>query len=131
MTNINFTIPLAPVTKKNSQRICINRKTGRPFISPSNAFRAYEKLARVFIPKTEKLGSGLNIRCIFYMPTHRRCDLTNLLESIDDILVSCGMIDDDNYTVIAGHDGSRVRHDKNRPRTEIEISVIGGAEDDR
>lgn len=121
---IRFKIPLAPATKKNSQRIFLNKKTGKPFIAPSEAFRTYETMARGFIPKTKINASELNLRAIFYMPTRRRCDLTNLLEAIDDILVSCGLIEDDNYTVIAGHDGSRVRYDKDNPRTEIEITRL-------
>lgn len=128
---IRFTIPLAPVTKKNSQRIFLNKKTGKPFITPSEAFRTYETMAKVFIPKTKINGIELNLRAIFYMPTHRRCDLTNLLEAIDDILVNCGLIEDDNYTVIAGHDGSRVRYDKNHPRTEIEIYKMGETDNEK
>ncbi len=59
------------------------------------------------------------------MPTRRKCDLTNLLEAIDDIMVECGLLADDNYTVIHSHDGSRVMYCKERPRTEIEILEVG------
>ena len=31
---VRFTIPLPPITKKNSQRIFVNGKTGKPFIMP-------------------------------------------------------------------------------------------------
>lgn len=40
-----YTIPLPPVTKKNSQRILVNRKTGMPFIAPSSAYKRYEEQA--------------------------------------------------------------------------------------
>ena len=77
-----------------------------------------------FIPKGELIDYPVNIKCLFYMPTKRRCDLTNLLEAIDDIMVKAGLLKDDNYTIIEGHDGSRVLYDKDNPRTEIEITKM-------
>ena len=121
---INFTIPLAPITKKNSQRIVINPKTGRPFIMPSSAYKDYEREAALFIPRGVHIDKPVNIKCLFYMPTRRKCDLTNLLEAIDDILVKTGVLADDNYTVVAAHDGSRVFYDKDNPRTEIYINQM-------
>lgn len=43
---VKFTIKLPPITKKNSQRIAINRRTGKPFILPSEKYKEYEKNAR-------------------------------------------------------------------------------------
>lgn len=37
-------------------------------------------------------------------------------------MVKSGLILDDNRDIIAGHDGSRVYHDKFNPRIEIEIA---------
>lgn len=119
---IKFTIPLAPVTKKNSQRIVINRRTGRPLIMPSAAYKDYEREAALFIPRGVTIKTPVNVECLFFMPTRRKCDLTNLLEAIDDILVKTGLLSDDNYTIIASHDGSRVFYDKDNPRTEIIIA---------
>lgn len=119
---IKFTITLAPVTKKNSQRIVINRKTGRPMVMPSAAYKQYEKEAAQFIPRGVHIETPVNVKCLFYMPTRRKCDLTNLLEAIDDVMVKAGLLADDDYTVIESHDGSRVYYDKERPRTEIHIT---------
>ncbi len=119
---IKFTIPLAPVTKKNSQRILINRKTGRPLIMPSAAYKDYEREAALFVPRGVTIKTPVNVKCVFYMPTRRKCDLTNLLEAIDDVLVTTGFLADDNFTVIESHDGSRVYYDKDNPRTEITIT---------
>lgn len=118
---IEFTIPIAPVTKKNGQQILINRKTGRPFIAQNERYKQYEKNAMWFIPKEIYISVPCNVKCIFYMPTKRKCDLTNLLEAIDDVLVRAGLLADDNYTIIESHDGSRVFVDKDNPRTEVEI----------
>ena len=123
---IKFTIPLAPISKKNSQRILINSRTGKPFIMPSAAYKQYEREAAQFVGAYLMNGACINtpvnVKCLFYMPTRRKCDLTNLLEAIDDILVKTGVLADDNYTVIESHDGSRVYYDQDRPRTEIYIT---------
>lgn len=112
-----------PRTKKNSQSICCNPRTGRRFISPSEAYRAYEADCLRQIPgkARQRIDLPVNVRCVYYMPTRRRVDLTNLLEATDDILVRGGMLADDHCGIIAGHDGSRVRLDRETPRVEIEI----------
>lgn len=119
---LNFTIPLAPISKKNSQRILINKRTGKPFIMPSAAYKDYEREAALFVPRGVCINKPVNVKCLFYMPSRRKCDLTNLLEAIDDILVKTGVLVDDDYTVIESHDGSRVYYDKDNPRTEIVIT---------
>jgi Holliday junction resolvase RusA-like endonuclease len=58
------------------------------------------------------------------MPTHRRVDLTNLLEALNDILVKYGVIEDDNSNVVVSVDGSRVLYDKENARTEVEITEV-------
>lgn len=123
MRGIMFTIPLAPITKKNSQQIMRNPATGRPFIAPSKKYREYEQRAKVHLSPRPlcPIDYPVNIQCHFYMPTRRRTDLTNLLEAVDDLLVAAGVIADDNYTIVAGHDGSRCYVDKDNPRTEITI----------
>ena len=122
---ISFTLRLPPISKKNSQQIMVNRATGRPFIMPSKNFVQYQKDALWFIPKlTKPIDYAVNVKCLFYMPTHRKCDLTNLLEAIDDIMVKSGLLSDDNFTIIENHDGSRVLYDKQNPRTEVYISRV-------
>ncbi|MBO5909362.1 MAG: RusA family crossover junction endodeoxyribonuclease [Clostridia bacterium] len=122
--NSAFEIPLPPISKKNSQQIAINRRTGRPFIVPSKQYKEYEKQAMLFIPKQPCEDYPVNVKCLFYMPTKRKCDLVNMLEAVDDVLVKAGYLTDDNYTVIAGHNGSRVLYDKENPRTEIYITKV-------
>lgn len=115
---MKFIIPVEPRTKKNSQRIVMAGKY--PKILPSKQYEEFEAQALWYI---EALGIDypVNIKAIFYMKTKRRVDLVNLLESLDDVLVKAGAITDDNANIIKSHDGSRVRHDKDNPRIEIEI----------
>ena len=121
---IKFTIPLPPISKKNSQQIMKNTATGKPFIMPSKKYKEYEQQAMWFIPRAETpLDTPVNVKCLFYMPTRREVDLTNLLEAIDDIMVKRGLLKDDNYKIIESHDGSRVLYDKEKPRTEVYIET--------
>lgn len=119
---IKFTIPLAPISKKNSQRIMTNRATGKPFIMPSAQYKQYERDAAHFIPRGVHVAEPVNVQCLFYMPTRRKVDLTNLLEAIDDVMVKAGLLADDNSEIVQSHDGSRVLYDKANPRTEIIIT---------
>ena len=116
-------IPIPPRTKKNSQRIVLVK--GRPIIMPSALYKQYEKDCKPFLPKLDTpIDYPVNIKCLYYMPTRRKCDLTNCLEATDDMLTHYGIILDDNYSIVFSHDGSRVSYDKDNPRTEIYISKI-------
>ena len=124
MAEISYVIKLPPVSKKNSQQILMNKKTGRPFIMPSRKFKEYEEQAAWFLkPRPPRpIDCGLTVKCLFYMPTRRRVDLTNLLEAVDDLLVSAEIIADDHCGIVVSHDGSRVLYDKDNPRTEVTIT---------
>ena len=132
-------IPLNPKTKKNSQEILykhiyspkgvysktrgILKYLGVPFISQSKAYKQYEADAGWFLRwRKPPINEPVNVKCIFYRDSERRCDQTNLLEAIDDILVKYGILADDNFKIIVSHDGSRVKVDKKKPRTEIVIT---------
>lgn len=114
---IQITIPITPVTKKNHQQIMRSSKTGKPFVMPSAEYRQYEAQA-VWHCKRAAISAGVHkpidtpceVRCLFYMPSRRRVDLTNLLA-------------DDNSQIIVSHDGSRVLYDKDNPRTEVSITA--------
>lgn len=120
---IRITIPLNPYTKKNSSRICTRKSGNRciPFIAPSNQYRKYERDCGYFL-KPLMINEPVNVEAHFYMKTRRRVDLTNLNQALHDILVKCGVIEDDNSTIIVGTDGSRVHYDKENPRTEVVIT---------
>lgn len=126
MAELKYIIKLPPITKKNSQQILTNPKTGRPFIMPSAKYKQYERDAGWFLkPRPPRpIECRLNIKCLFFLPTRRRTDLTNLLEAIDDLLVAEKIIADDHYGIVCSHDGSRCFWDKDNPRTEITITRL-------
>ncbi|WP_405322208.1 RusA family crossover junction endodeoxyribonuclease [Frisingicoccus sp.] len=120
MKKIQFTIGIVPRTKKNSQQIIMCN--GRPMIIPSKAYKAYEKECRYYMPKIDTIKEPVNIQAVYYMPTRRRVDLCNLHEALCDALVRHGVIADDNFKIVASMDGSRVKYDKDNPRTEVTIT---------
>lgn len=121
---IKFVIPLQPISKKNSQQIFMNSKTGKPFIAPSKKYKEYEAAAAWFIPRHIHINEPVNVKCLFYMKNRQKCDLTNFLEAIDDVMVKVGLLADDNYTIVQSHDGSRIYVDRESPRTEIYITKV-------
>ena len=122
---LRFTIPVAPVTKKNHQRII--RLGNRPALAQSKQYQDYEKTAAFYVPKVAKrISDPVEVIATFYMKTRRRVDLTNLLEALDDVLVCAKLLEDDNCLIIVSHDGSRVAYDKDHPRTEVLIRSYKG-----
>ena len=117
---ISFTIPIEPRTKKNSQRFV--RNGARYILLPSKAFEEYQEKAGWYIKgKGMRIESPVAVIGKFYMGTHRRVDLLNLLEALCDVLVHYGVLKDDNSQIVVHHDGSRVMYDKENPRTEVLI----------
>ena len=121
-----YLIPEIPRSKKNSQQICINRKTGRRFVRQSDQYNDFETAASYYLqPKPKKpIDYPVTVKCTFWMPTRRKVDKSNLEAAVHDILVKYGILDDDNRDVLASTDGSRVYYDKTNPRVEIEISPL-------
>ena len=128
---IQITIPGNPTTKKNSRTARTGRtKDGRiyHYQGPSEKFTEYQKAAapHLVIPPERKkefpINYPVNVKCIYYRDSLKRCDLSNLHEATDDILVFYGILKDDNFMIVAGHDGSRVKVDRVNPRTEIFIT---------
>lgn len=114
----------APRTKKNHQQIC-KKPSGQRFIAPSKAYMDYEELCLAQIKRPQRtISEAVNVKCLYYMPDRRRVDLVNLLEATCDILVKAGVLKDDCAAIVASHDGSRVKLDKENPRVEIKIEKM-------
>ena len=123
---LTFTIYGEPRSKKNSMRIV--KMGNRYSLVQNERYRTYERDAVSQITEAHKdhhIEYHCNIKYTFYRSTHRRVDLSNLIAAADDILVKAGVIEDDNWKIVGGHDGSRVRFDPVAPRTEILITPLG------
>lgn len=134
-----YLIPLDPRTKKNAHRIagCGPRcpmcgKYTKQFIRNGKtttdfAFRA----AQYLHPKPPKpISVPVHLVYRLYTATWHRKDDLNLYEALDDILVTEGILKDDDRKIIRSRDGSRVLYDKENPRAEIYIYEYREEEDD-
>ena len=123
MAEISFTIYGNPFPKKNSQNI-VKGKNGKPIIVQNDRWKKYERACKQFMPEMEEpISEPVNIRYLFYRDSYRKVDASNLIEGADDVLVKYGVVADDNFTIVIGHDGTRVYVDKTSPRTEVRITT--------
>lgn len=134
------TTPIPPDAIKQVLRYVI---TGHPYVKKSNmklvmrgkklvriptanytawATSAHEQIARHINPGSP-INFPVNLQCHFYVRTYGVVDLSALYEGIQDELVKMGVLEDDNFKIVASHDGSRVFVDPENPRMEIEISA--------
>ena len=118
-------IPLMCRSKKNSQQILVNKRTGKLFISQSEIYKNFERECGKFLIKYKNnINYPVNLKCTFYVPNKRKRDLTNLENAIADILVKYKVLEDDNYNIIQSWDGSRIIYEKGREETIIEITKV-------
>jgi len=107
-------------SKKNSKQII---RTARGFsLISSNAYLEWEQQGRWQIkcqrpPRREEC----KIELVFFAPDKRKSDLTNKAESIMDLLVTCGVIPDDNWFVCKNVSLIFGGVDRQDPRCEILI----------
>ena len=96
---------------------------------PSHDTPAYKRWHKDAIPQINlqkpslEIDFPINLACKFYMDSTVKVDLSALYEGIQDVLVELNVITDDNYTIVASHDGSGVFVDRVNPRMEIEITA--------
>lgn len=123
---IKIIIPLDPKTKKNSMQPRLSRDKKFLGMMQSDAYQQYERdcLRVIPIKARQHIKEPVNIKAFYFMKTRRKVDKTNLESALLDILVKAGVIEDDNCSIVAGTDGSRVRYDKNYPRTEVLIEPL-------
>lgn len=120
----------APITKKNSQRMAVNRRTGRTFPIPSKPYVAWVKHAQLqaraqfFGAGRVKINRPCRLKAIFYRK-RAAGDLDNFLAALFDMLQLAGLVENDR--LIASVDGTRLDKDAKRPRIEFELEVLGGA----
>ena len=126
---MTFTLYGDPRTKKNSREA---NYQGR-ITQPSKAYMRFRAdcLKQITGQYRQRINYRVNIKYLFYMKknyltTKGVIDLVGLEQALNDILTDAGVIEDDCCRIVAGHDGSRVRHDKENPRVEIEITSLEG-----
>jgi Holliday junction resolvase RusA-like endonuclease len=89
---------------------------------PSKNYKAWHEEQLWALKGSAKYSGAVRIvELAFYPSTLRKSDLTNKAESVMDLLVDAGILEDDNWfiapVVILRFGG----HDKTNPRVEISI----------
>lgn len=114
-----------PYVKKSNQRVQMRGR--KPVKVNTKNYNEWARSARRQIDErvikpAQPIDYPINLKCRFYMTTRGAVDLSALYEGIQDILVEKKILADDNWKIVASHDGSGVEWDPDRPRMEITIT---------
>ena len=123
--SINFIVNVNPRSKKNSQEIVFNRKTGKRMVIQNKRYTEFEKECKQYMPKLDKpINYPINLQCKFYVCDARKRDIANYLEAIQDVLVKYKVLEDDNYNIVSSLNGCSMEIDRENSRIEISIDKI-------
>ena len=117
----NFVITGRIPSKKNSR--VTNRKTGRSF--PSKSYANWHKQAEKQLENfhNEEIDFPVEVSYKFYMPDLRPTDISNKLESINDLLTDINFWKDDNWSIVRKFHAS-AELDRKNPRVEIIVNEL-------
>lgn len=140
---VKLTILGHPYVKKSNQKVAYNPHTRRSVKYDTPSYKAWHQSAleqlealgydihfarknalvkkRGGQPKPAQIDEPINLECRFFVKSNGRCDLSALYEGIQDVLVEVGLLQDDNWKIVASHDGSGVEKDPDNPRIEVTI----------
>lgn len=108
-------------SKKNSKKIVC--RGAYPLVLPSSNYEKWHKLA-MWEVKAQRVGRAEaieKVEIVIFSPDRRRFDLTNKAESIMDLLVDVGILEDDNAFVCPQVILQFGGVDKVNPRAEVSI----------
>ena len=133
---ITFTIIWSIPSKKNRHIIKKNRKTGRSYIGSDDEYHIWEvRHSNELSYEMKHLGNfqwyeNLHIDYLFKLapnkdgtPCRKRWDISNKIESINDMMVKSGLIDDDCHTVLRSMT-QLVIDDNSITENEVVITII-------
>lgn len=123
--NISIVLEGDVPSKKNSKQIIY--RYGRPMIISSKRFIEWNKVAQQIMSLKYRGLKASDVECItmtIFPSTKRKSDLSNKFESIADLLVDVGVIEDDNWFVVPKVVMLFGGVDKKNPRVEVEILTL-------
>lgn len=106
---------------KNSKQLF--KVHGRPLLANNRKYLAWRDNAviDVITSNNPPAGSPATVKAVFYVDSHRRRDLDNMLASVLDVLVEAGKIEDDNCFECKKIEAEFGGVDCDNPRAEIFI----------
>lgn len=123
-----FIISGSTPSKKNSKQIIYVR--GKPMIVSSDNYQVWHRDAVTQVSQQiikKRLSNHLPLKKVekisvtFFAKDKRKFDLSNKIESVNDLLVDVGVLEDDNYEVLPSLEVTYGGIDKVNPRAEIDI----------
>lgn len=95
----------------------------RPMVLPSPAYKSWqeEMMWELKSQDNSKVENISKIEITFYAPDKRKADKTNKAESVMDLLVDAGIIEDDNWFVFSELVLKFGGVDREFPRAEVVI----------
>lgn len=123
MNDLEIIIPGEVISKKNGQKII---RCGKfPRIKAGDAYLKWEKQAVQELQFKRINWTGdypIELHMFFYRKTRRAFDYSNMVESIQDMLIKAGVILEDNFLhVIPVVSGMSI--DKDHPRVVVNIKT--------
>ena len=113
-------------SKKNSK--VFSFRGNRPMLFPGKCYQQWHKQAlnQLYGIRYESALFGplkkiKEIRITIYAVDRRKADLTNRAESVMDLLVDAGILEDDNWFICGAVNLKFGGVDRENPRAEIEI----------
>ena len=119
-------IPLETPSKKNSR--VVDRRTGRTF--PNKRYTEWHKAASLYVRQSHAHPLDGGPFALYLEFTHGdrvRRDSDNGVSSILDLLVDCGVLQDDNWMVVSKIVTTNL-YDKGNPGVNISIVPLTDAE---
>jgi hypothetical protein len=135
-----ISVPLSvPVTKKGRHwHLNLNQYRNTHFQTLNKAKVAFHDIVA---PRLKALPRMSAVRLVYtlFPRNNQLCDTNNICSIVDkffsDTLVSCGIIEDDNFRIVVGSAFEYGEIDKSDPRVEVTIEPVGStteiAEDDQ
>lgn len=123
MSELEFRIPLVIPSQKNSKRIAINKRTGRPFVMSDQRIKDWRNQASVFLPN-ENVKGRVEIEFDFTHKDKRRHDLDNEVSSLLDLFVLKGLIEDDSCFIVNKITANFIGVDKDNYGVEVSIKTV-------
>jgi len=122
--SLEITIKGRVPSKKNSRNCFV--RGGKMMNIPSKKYKEWHKAASEQLVKYITKGKyplvGIeNVTVNFWAPDKRKTDLTNKAESILDLLVDNGIIEDDNWFILSNIKLIFKGIDRETPRCEVVI----------
>lgn len=123
MSNIKIIISGQTPAKKNSNKISCKGKF--PQIYKTSIFEVWHENAMIELHEqkiSKEKAKSVSVFMTFFVKDNRVRDVTNMAESIMDLLVDFGVLADDRWQFVNYLHFSPVEIDRKNPRAEIEIT---------